>query len=176
MKFYYKGVFLVFLLLLNFFAESQQINQKLINNNNNEEILIGLCNRKAFKSGQYAEWFNDGYSYYDYLIERKNLDSIKNQLDSISIMVVMGTWCSDSKEQFPRLMAILDYLKFSENKMTIYCVDRNKKTLMENIDKLNILLVPTFIFIRKGKEIGRIVEKPKESIEKDMVKIIRTKA
>jgi len=39
-------------------------------------------------------------------------------------------------------------------------------------DNLDILKVPTIIFYLKGKEIGRIVETPVKSLEKDMARII----
>ena len=37
---------------------------------------------------------------------------------------------------------------------------------------LRIELVPTIIFYKDGSEIGRIVETPVESMEKDLLKII----
>jgi len=41
------------------------------------------------------------------------------------------------------------------------------------VEKQKIEKIPTFIFIMNGKEIGRIIESPNESLEKDMLKIIR---
>jgi hypothetical protein len=151
---------------------SQDINKIIQNNSSNEEILIGLCNRHGLQSGTYAKWFADEYGYYNYLMERATLDSIKGIIDSCRITIVMGTWCDDSKEQVPRFFCILDYLKFKEKNLTIFCVDRNKKTMANETDKLDILKVPTIIFYVRGKEIGRIIETPIKSIEKDMVRII----
>ena len=37
---------------------------------------------------------------------------------------------------------------------------------------LNIHRVPTFIFYKDAKEIGRFVERVRESLEKDMLKIV----
>jgi hypothetical protein len=155
-------------------AFSQDINKKIQNNSTNEEILIGLCNRHGLQSGKYAEWFNQEYDYYKYLMERSNLDSIKSILDSFKITVVMGTWCSDSKEQVPRFFCILDYLKFNFDNLTIYCVDRNKKTMSNEIDNLQIEKVPTIIFFYHGKEAGRIIESPVKSLEKDLMPILRS--
>ena len=36
----------------------------------------------------------------------------------------------------------------------------------------DIEFVPTIIFLRNGKELGRIVESPEQSLEKDMRKIL----
>lgn len=84
----------------------------------------------------------------------------------------MGSWCGDSQEQVPRFLKIMDAIGFSENNITIYCVDRNKKTDKGETDNLKITLVPTFIFYKDGKEIGRIVETPKTTLEKEMLEII----
>jgi len=153
---------------------SQDINKKIQNNATNEEILIGLCNRQGLQSGEYAKWFGDEYGYYNYLMERITLDSIKSITDSFQITIVMGTWCSDSKEQVPRFYCMLDYMKYNLKNLTLYCVDRNKKTMANETDNLQILKVPTIIFYYKGKEIGRIVETPVKSLEKDMLQIIRS--
>ena len=51
-------------------------------------------------------------------------------------------------------------------------VNEDKKT-PDNLEKgLNIERVPTFIFYKKGKEIGRFVEYPRESVEADILKIV----
>ena len=162
----------VFASLTNSFC--QDMNKKMQNNTNNEEILIGLCNRQGLQSGEFGKWFYEEYGYYNYLIERTTLDSIKSIIDSFQITIVMGTWCGDSKEQVPRFYSILDYLKYKDKNLTLFCVDRNKKTMANETDNLQILNVPTIIFYYKGKEIGRIIESPVKSLEKDMVHIIRS--
>ena len=37
---------------------------------------------------------------------------------------------------------------------------------------LDIELVPTFIFYRNGEELGRIVETPEDTLEKDLAEIV----
>ena len=39
---------------------------------------------------------------------------------------------------------------------------------------MEIELVPTFILDYNGEEIGRIIESPEESLEKDLLRIIST--
>jgi hypothetical protein len=41
-----------------------------------------------------------------------------------------------------------------------------------DVDSLDIELVPTFIFYRKGMEIGRIVETPLQTMEEDIYRIL----
>jgi len=152
---------------------AQDYNQKLINNQNGEEILIGLCTRSVFQEKNYKEWYDEEYRYYIWSKNIHLLDSIKAKPDSLTILVVLGSWCEDSRKQFPRFMGLLDYIGFKDKNLKIICVDRTKKVIIGNIDSLKITLVPTFIFYHGKQEIGRIVESPVESLEADMYKIIR---
>ena len=51
-------------------------------------------------------------------------------------------------------------------------VNRSKSTPDNLQEGFNIERVPTFIFYKEGKEIGRFVEFPQESVEADMLKIV----
>ncbi len=84
----------------------------------------------------------------------------------------MGTWCGDSKEWVPRFYKVMDQAGFNYRKMKLIAVDRNKKAGDLDISALHIERVPTFIFYKKKKELGRIIEVPYDLIEKDMLKII----
>ncbi|MCB0473638.1 MAG: thioredoxin family protein, partial [Flavobacteriaceae bacterium] len=56
--------------------------------------------------------------------------------------------------------------------LELITVDHSKKTPDNLQEGLNITNVPTFIFYKKGKEIGRFVEYPRETLEKDILAII----
>ncbi len=51
-------------------------------------------------------------------------------------------------------------------------MNREKVGLADEVDGMEIHFVPTFIFYRNDEEIGRIVEMPYESLEKDMLEIV----
>jgi hypothetical protein len=174
MRAFRKIFFTSTILFISLISFAQDINKKILNNSTKEEILIGLCTRHGFQSGQYAEWFSREYDYYYYLLDKTTLDSMKGKTDSIFVTIVLGTWCSDSREQYPRFTCLIDYLKMDENFITIYAVDRNKKTMSNETEGLNILRVPTIIFYdRKKNELGRIIETPLVTLEKDMLAILR---
>ena len=50
---------------------------------------------------------------------------------------------------------------------------RNKKTPDNLQEGFDLIRVPTFIFFKNGKEVGRFVERPRETLEKDMLKILK---
>jgi len=142
----------------------------VIDTTNHQAMLLGYINRQAFQDTSFSWWFNSVYDMYE--VDSTTALSLKNKLDSIKITVVMGTWCSDSHREVPKLLRVFDYLNISVDRVSILAVGRNKKGIRNETDGMNIELVPTIIFYRNGIEVGRIVESPKETIEKDMLKIL----
>ena len=51
-----------------------------------------------------------------------------------------------------------DAAGFSQDRITIVGVDRSKKTIQHLSETFNVDRVPTFIVLKGGKEIGRVVE------------------
>ncbi len=133
-------------------------------------MLLGYCNRDAFQDTSFSWWFNSVYDMYS--VDSTTADSLSGKLDNVKVTIVMGTWCSDSRREVPKFFKILDYLKLSPDKITIITVGRDRKGRGSETDDLKIELVPTMIFYKNNSEIGRIVESPKVSLEKDMLKIL----
>ncbi len=91
-------------------------------------------------------------------------------------MIVLGTWCGDSKEKVPRFLKILDLLGTTFDDLKLIAVDREKTAPdMDVKGKYLIEKVPTFIFYKGDVEIGRITETPKVALEKDLFFILNTK-
>ena len=92
--------------------------------------------------------------------------------DGLSITIVLGTWCPDSRREVPRFMKILDIWNFPVADITFIGVDEMKKSPIGDFDKLDIQRVPTFILYRKNIEAGRIIENPVTSLEQDIGNIL----
>ena len=133
-------------------------------------MLIGECNREAFKDTSFNWWWMSEYNFYD--VDSASLKEVKNDLKNINIKIVMGTWGSDSRREVPRFFKILDKVNYPSDKVEIICVDEDKKTSGDELNNLQIELIPTFIFYKDGNELGRIVESPHDTLEKDMIKIL----
>ena len=166
----------IILILLVIFMSCKNSNPK---NKNNDLIdkdieyidLIGDFKRKDLTKLPYDSWFTENYNNYELDIE--TADKIKKLLNrKLSIKVIMGTWCSDSRENVPGFFKLMDYLKFSNRKIQLIGLDVDKKNPKQDESKYEIINVPTFIFYRDGEEINRIVELTIESIEKDILKIL----
>lgn len=149
---------------------AQSKNTVILDTKKNENILIGFCDEKGLKKGEFGVYFKSQYETY--APKEKTIEKLKTKINDYTIKIVYGTWCSDSKLQVPRFYKILDLTDFKKSQLEIIGVDRNKNALVVNIKDLNIELVPTFIVYKYGKEVGRIIEIPEKSMEEDLLRII----
>lgn len=133
--------------------------------------LLGYFKREQLYRTPHCEWYLSGYDDYKFNSDVVNrLSAIST--DGITIKIVMGTWCPDSRREVPRFIRILDQWKFPMENVTFIGVDNAKLSPVGEYDKLNIERVPTFIFYKKNIEAGRIIENPTTSLEQDMVNIL----
>ena len=136
-------------------------------------MLLGKANRKGFQMDAFKDWFNTGYT--DYKVDSETLNQVNPLLKDVTITVFMGTWCEDSQRETPHFYKILDAANFDESKLTLITVSEEKTTPQGFEEGKNITNVPTIIFYKNEKELGRIVEYPIENLEKDMLAILSGK-
>lgn len=149
---------------------SQEINQFIADEKAGREILCGACDKKGLLMGEFKSYYQDFYGEYN--PDSETLRAIGGNLEGITITLVLGTWCSDSKEQVPRFYKVLNGVSFDLTRLRQICVDSSKSPCGVDISDLDIVKVPTFIFFKDGKELGRIIETPVTSLEKDMLMIL----
>ena len=167
----YKTFTIVILLVVSLSAYSQQMNAKIKDPKlNNKEVLIGYCNRAGLTADVFGAYFESQYDTYE--PKEKYIDQLRENINKVDILIIFGSWCSDSKIQVPRFYKILDQAKYSERKLKLIGVNRDKNALSVNITDKNIERVPTFIVYKDGVELGRIIETPKKTLEKDLAKIV----
>jgi len=161
------------LLFLTTIGFAQKYNKRAIDPKNQKEMLVGLCNRHGLESAPFSEWFNKEYTNYQ--PDTLTLDLLKDQMKGVRIVLVMASWCGDSRREVPRFYKILDYLDFKAKRMKVISTDREKKAGKVPVEELKIQLVPTFVIYKNDKELGRIIESPAVSLEKDLLKILSNK-
>lgn len=163
----------IFSLLLVVISCSAPINQEK-ENKDGEQILVGTINWDGLTTGNHGNWFVPGYK--DYQVDETSLALIEPVIGDAKIKLFLGTWCEDSQVQVPQFYKMLDHVGYDVSSMEIIALERleNRDLVGPNGEEegMNITHVPTFIFYKDGQELGRIVEYPNRTIEKDMVEIL----
>ncbi len=150
--------------------KAQELNKIVIDEKSEKPMLIGYSDRTAFQDTNFAWWFNSEYN--NYKVDTIQIGCIRDLVNNYKIVIVMGTWCSDSRREVPRLYKILDELNFSEENIDVINVNRKKEGLADEVKNLDIELVPTIIFYLNDEEVGRIIETPETTLERDMKEIL----
>ncbi len=133
--------------------------------------LLGYVDPARLRRPPHNEWFTDGYD--DYSADSLTLERLKEAVqEDLSIKVVFGTWCSDSRREVPRFLKITGLLGIDPGSMTFIGVDDAKISPVGEYEDLGIERVPTFIFYKNNVEAGRIIENPVSSLEQDMLDIL----
>lgn len=163
-----------FLFIFTITLSSCNAQQEVTATKNKSGDLIGFVNKEAFNQAPYNSWFNQNFDTYK--PDATTISSLKEELKGVTIKAFMGTWCGDSKRETPHFYKVLELADFNLKNVEMVTVNRSKRTPDNLQEGLDINRVPTFIFFKNGKEIGRYVEYARESLEKDMLKIVSGKA
>lgn len=149
---------------------AQEFNTVTIDEKTEKPMLIGYTTLEAFKDTSFSWWWNSAYNMYE--VDSAATEELKANFNDVKIKIVMGTWCEDSRREVPRLFKILDAIFYRTQSLTIISVNRDKVGLEDEVDGLKIEFVPTFIFTKDNEELGRIIEMPYDTLEKDMIEFI----
>ena len=164
----------IFILFIAMNASAQKINKQIEDKTRNKTVLINNCTREGLITfPEFKERYDTEYPNYN--TDSLTIDSLKPLTANKKITIVLGTWCGDSKFQVPHFFKVIDELAVSEKDVTIISVDGTKKAENGLLDKLKIERVPTMTFYEKDKELGRIIESPMMSLEKDILQILSKK-
>jgi len=91
------------------------------------------------------------------------------------VLVFLGTWCPDSQRNLPPFMNLIEAAGNKNIVVEYIGVDRRKMDPEALVTTYSITRVPTFLVMREGKELGRLVERPINSVEKDIIEIFQKK-
>lgn len=100
------------------------------------------------------------------------LTQLTQSLQDVQVVLLLGTWCGDSKEWAPEMINMLMAAGLQSSQLKVYALDRDKKGLNDIQVTFNVEYVPTIIFYKNEQELGRIVESPEQSLVEDFIKIL----
>ena len=105
-------------------------------------------------------------------VAKEFIPLIRSTSAGVTVTVFFGPWCSDSKREVPRFLKVADAAGMADSTIRLYALDRTKKSADGLSEKYGIEKVPTFIVMKQGEEVGRIVESPNVSMEADLLTIL----
>jgi len=155
--------------------QAQTINQVIIDPDIDKEVLIGLTDEQGLMNPIFVDNWQD--SYDNYIPDKKAIKKLKKLFKKnkdLSIKVFFASWCGDSQEHLPNFVKLVHKAKLQN--VSFYGL--NRKIEMGDFDfidvySFNIEKVPTFIIYNGDIEIGRIIETPTNSLEKDLYEIVK---
>jgi len=171
-SYFWKQVFYMrrfFFLAVVFFSAQAVFAQTEISYDGSGKIIKGFMNRTDLDTA--FTWFKQNQQ--GFIPQANAVQAFQTQKDSINIIAFGGTWCGDTRFLLPKFYSLTDAAGFSQDRITLIGVDRSKKTIQHLTEAFNITRVPTFIVMKNGKEIGRVVEYGKTGMfDKELGEII----
>jgi len=124
--------------------------------------------------------------YRDYRPQQDLIDALAAAPREVTLVCVLGTWCSDSRREVPRLWKVLDDAANPGFTLLMFAAGRGDDTAAAAWEKshhvtpgyrrrFGVERVPTLIVLEDGRERGRIVETPEVSWEADLARILDVK-
>jgi thiol-disulfide isomerase/thioredoxin len=168
---YFALVSLLFVLVFSAFVAVNK-DRVITYDDKHNKIIKGIISFEELQRDTAFTWFIQEFTAYH--PKGLAISQLKAAGREDQIVIFAGTWCGDTKEQLPRFYKVLQDANFPMHHVIIYGVDRKKHTIGREEKKYNIERIPTFIILRNGKEIGRIVETPVKSLEEDWVQYDET--
>lgn len=136
-----------------------------------EKVLLrGKISFNDIKDESTMKWLQEGADKYE--PNPEIIEQLKRMWGNYRFIVFVGTWCSDTKDLLPKFYKTLQMAEIPMDAVEMYAVDRNKQALNLEATFYNIQNVPTFIVNHQHRELGRVVENAKNSIEQDLLSII----
>lgn len=146
-----------------------------VKSSNGEPMLLGHCDASFLLQGTYKNWYQPGYE--NYVPDSSIIQLLIGLLKGKRIEIFLGTWCGDSRREVPRMMKMLAKTGVDQQQIKLIFVSNESNSYKQSPQHeefgKNIKRVPTLIVYDDDKEIGRIIEYPVVSLEKDLLSILR---
>lgn len=120
------------------------------------KVVRGLINKYQIQNDTAFKWF--GPNQGGYKADTATLNAFERARGKYQFVVFGGTWCEDTQFILPKFYKLQEQSGFPDEGITLFGVNRAKTSLGNIAKAFNITNVPTFIVMKDGKEVGRVVE------------------
>lgn len=138
------------------FAQAQYEASQDLPKHPDVKIVRGLINKYQIQNDTAFKWY--GPNQGGYKPDTATLNAFERAKGKYQIVVFGGTWCEDTQFILPKFYKLQEQSGFPDEAITMFGVNRAKTSLGNIAKAFNIINVPTFIVMKDGKEIGRVVE------------------
>lgn len=111
--------------------------------------------------------------YQSYQVDIDTVTPLRQLSVPTEVVAIIASWCPDCHRETPRFMRIIEAVDNPNINVTYIAVDRNKHDEDGLAAQYEFSRIPTFIVMKNGLEVGRIVERPTRSLEQDLVEILK---
>ncbi len=119
-------------------------------------ILNGIVTKYALQNYPAFSWYTINAKAYT--PKDAHVNAMKEGKGKLKYLVFGGTWCSDTQFILPKFFKLQEAATVADGDISFFATDRNKKTIGNITEVLNIKNVPTIIVMKEGKEVGRVIE------------------
>lgn len=145
-----------------------------ISSDGTNKILKGLVSRDMLEKDTAFKWFHQNQA--GYTPNTETVSVLRAKGPQVQFIVFGGTWCDDTKYLLPKFYSLLDAASFTGDQVTLIMVDHHKRSVDHLPEDMHLTSTPTFIVMKGGKEMGRVVEYGKNGQwEREIGEIVSTK-
>ncbi|MBV7316849.1 thioredoxin family protein [Shewanella sp. NIFS-20-20] len=108
-----------------------------------------------------------------YQADQQAINALKAIDTPTDIVVIIGTWCPDCHRETPRFIELIAAVNNPNIHVRYIGVDRQKQDPQGLSSHYEFSRIPTFIVHQGNQEIGRIIERPQQTLEHDLVSILK---
>lgn len=119
-------------------------------------IYNGIVSKADLQNNAAFTWYKANEN--NYTPKEVQVNTLKEGKGKLKYLVFGGTWCSDTHFILPKFFKLMEAATVAEEDISFFATDRNKKTIGNITEVMNIKNVPTIIVMKEGKEVGRVVE------------------
>ncbi|MEP6682415.1 MAG: thioredoxin family protein [Parafilimonas sp.] len=120
------------------------------------KVLRGLLTRSDMENDTAFRWFKENYKLGK--PDASAVAAFKQHGNDFHVLIFGGTWCPDTQNLLPQFYRLTDAAGYADSSITLIGVDHSKTTLDNLNTTFHLVNVPTFIILKNGKEVGRVVE------------------
>jgi thiol-disulfide isomerase/thioredoxin len=122
-----------------------------------QQYLMGIVNKYLIQNDTaFSKWYTNSASYYK--PDTATIAAMATANKGLQFVIFGGTWCEDTQFILPKFFKLQEMSGVPDNVISLFGVNRAKKSLAAIADAFAIVNVPTIIVMKNGKEVGRVVE------------------